>query len=69
MMHAGKTTYPDAGHVDPLPPMRGQTNTCENITLPETSFTGCKDLNNCKVIRVEYAYNHIQVRPVYNKQR
>ena len=25
--------------------------------------------NKCKVIRVEYAYNHIQVRPVYNKQR
>ena len=23
----------------------------------------------CKVIRVEYAYNHIQVTPVYNKQR
>ena len=23
----------------------------------------------CKVIRVEHAYNHIQVRPVYNKQR
>ena len=23
----------------------------------------------CKVIRVEYAYNHIQVRPLYNKQR
>ena len=24
---------------------------------------------HCKVIRVRYAYNHIQVRPVYNKQR
>ena len=24
-------------------------------------------LINCKVIRVRYAYNHIQVRPVYNK--
>ena len=23
----------------------------------------------CKVIRVEYTYNHIQVRPIYNKQR
>ena len=23
----------------------------------------------CKVIRVEYAYNRIQVRPIYNKQR
>ena len=22
---------------------------------------------NCKVIRVNYAYNHIDVRPVYNK--
>ena len=25
--------------------------------------------NNCKVIRVEHAYNHRQVRPAYNKQR
>ena len=28
-----------------------------------------KILNECKVIHVEYAYNHIQVTPVYNKQR
>ena len=26
-------------------------------------------LSLCKVICVEHAYNHIQVRPVYNKQR
>ena len=32
------------------------------------SFTDLHD-SFCKVIRVEYAYNHIQVRPVYNKQR
>ena len=24
---------------------------------------------NCKVIRVNYAYNHIYVKPTYNKQR
>ena len=28
-----------------------------------------KYLNICKVIRVEDAYNHREVRPVYNKQR
>ena len=27
------------------------------------------NLIKCKVIRVKYAYNHIQVRPAYNKQR
>ena len=33
---------------------------------PQTRYTPG---TRCKVIRVEYAYNHIQVRPVYNKQR
>ena len=33
-MHCGKTT--------PAPPP-GQTNTCENITLPQTSFAGGKN--------------------------
>ena len=29
----------------PLPPS-GQTDTCENITLPQTSFTGGKNINS-----------------------
>ena len=43
----GYRTPLDAGHVNcvptgKLPPNGGQTNTCENITLPQTSFASGK---------------------------
>ena len=28
----------------------------------------CTNSDHCKVIRVNYTYNHIQVRPAYRKQ-
>ena len=43
------------------PPPRGQTNTCENITLPQTSFAGGKEsiLVRC-VLPVSKATNFCQ---------
>ena len=37
---------------------------CKPDTFKETPIG---DSDNCKVIRVNYAYNHIDVRPAYNK--
>ena len=38
VMHAGKPTP------------RGQTNTCENITLPQTSFAGGNKVETCLLV-------------------
>ena len=48
-------------------PAKGDLNV-ENTNEHGTEQPAKEDLN-CKVIRVEYTYNRIQVRPVYNKQR
>ena len=48
-------------------PQDSTGNEVYTLTPGEGQILVFKD--SCKVIRVEYAYNHIQVRPVYNKQR
>ena len=42
--------------------------TVPNVNETSNKFDVMMILQMCKVIRVKYAYNHIQVRPAYSKQ-
>ena len=60
-IYLAKTTFPET----PTLLLRHKLQ----LANPSESIISMNFLLFCKVIRVEYAYNRIQVRPVYNKQR